>query len=465
MLVKAQNASGADYDDPGSTVQGLLSLLETLPFDLAEIDPTETLGVSDTNPLILKAGMRGHDDRDDEDDREDDSCPSHSPRIFIVDDDRCQCPEAQYQTIQSAVEAAGADGRTNDHDLIKVCPGRYTEQVKIEGPQYNNLHVFGRNPVDTSSPTAPPNPNREAIIQAPLALAGVLARDRSIVLISDACNVQLRQFFITGPAADLWAGVFVAGGASSTQIRNNHITNIKGGTGPFIGQGHGVAVGRGLEHEVGSACVRHNLIDKYQKTGVFVDNRDTSADVRENEIMGMAQPTDPVTQNGVQISRNAKANVSCNKISQNRFGCSCGSSAFDAIGILSQDENNTDPTTCVGSCTPIPAVNPSLLTVRENKLFQNDVGIGLGRATYRSLFDHNNPFNNVRVGLRAYGATRNSGSTFPEAQKNTISYNAMCNNPLDCSDQTTGSGTPPPSANYWKKNRGNTEDTPGICKK
>jgi nitrous oxidase accessory protein NosD len=224
-------------------------------------------------------------------------------------------------------------------------------------------------------------------------------------------------------------------------------------------------VGRGLEDEVGSACVRHNLIDKYQKTGVFVDNLGTSADVRENEIMGMAQPTDPVTQNGVQTSRNAKANVSCNKISQNRFGCSCGSSAFDAIGILSQDENNTDSTTCFGSCTPIPYVNPSLLSVHENKLFQNDVGIGLGRATYRSLFDHNNPFNNVRVGLRAYGATRNSGSTFPEAQKNTISYNSMCNNPLDCSDQTTGSGTPPPSANYWKKNRGNTEDTPGICKK
>jgi len=444
-------------------VQGFLNLLQTLPFALGELDPTETFGVSDLDPQLMNASMSGKDDGDDDSDHNDDSCPSNSPRMFIVDDDKCQCPNAQYQTIQAAVDAAGADGDTNDHDLIKVCPGRYTEQVKIDGPQFNNLHVFGRNSVDTKSPTAPPNPTKEAIIEAPAVLAPGLARDRSIVLVSGAWNVQVRHFFISGPAANIWAGVFVAGGASA-QIRHNHITQIKDSN-PFSQQGHGVAVGRGFEGEIGSACVRHNLIDSYQKTGVLVDNLGTTAEVRHNEILGLADPGDPITQNGVQISRNAKAEVRHNKISQNRFGCSCSSSAFDAIGILSQDENNTDSTTCFGSCTPIPAVNPSLLVVRENKVFQNDVGIGLGRATYRSLFDHNRPEDNVRVGLRAYGITKNGGTTTPEAQKNTISYNKMEDNPLDCSDQTTGTGTAT-RANYWIKDKGNTEDAPpGICKK
>jgi hypothetical protein len=461
MLVSAQQASGADYDEPAITVQSLLSILQTLPFDLFEVD-VNTLGVSDTDPELMNAGINGYDSPDPSADSADASISSTDPKMFIVDDDHQQCPNAQYETIQEAVDAAGVDGNTDDRDKIKVCPGRYIEQVKIEGPQYNNLRLFGRNSVDTKSPTAPPDPSKEAIIEAPPVLPPSLSRDRSIVLVSDAQNVLIRHFFITGPAANIWAGVFVAGGASAT-IRHNHITQIKGGTGPFIQNGHGVAVGRGADGEIGSACVRHNLIDNYQKTGVLVDNLGTSAEVRHNEIMGLAAETDPVAQNGIQISRNARAEVRHNKVSQNRFGC-C-SSTTDSVGILTQDENNTDSTTCFGSCTPISSPNPSLLVVRENKVFQNDVGIGLGRATFLSLFDHNRPFDNRRVGLRAYGTTKNGGTTTPEAAQNTISYNKMENNPLDCSDQTTGSGTAT-RANYWIKDKGDTEDAPpGICKK
>jgi hypothetical protein len=467
MLVKAQQTSGADYDEPVITVQSLLNILQTLPFDLFEVD-VNTLGVSDTDPELMNAGINGYDSPDPSADSADASTSNTDPSMFIVDDDFRQCPNAQYQTIQDAVNAAGADGETNDHDKIKVCPGSYVEQVKIEGPQFNNLKLFGRNSVDTKAPTAPPNPDKEAIIEAPAAMVGP-ARNRSIVLVSDAQNVLVRHFFITGPATNIWAGVFVAGGASAT-IRHNHITQIKGGAGvdPLTGenfaqQGHGVAVGRGFEDEIGSAVVRHNLIDNYQKTGVLVDNLGTSAQVRHNEVMGLAAPGDPVAQNGIQISRNARAEVRHNKVSQNRFGC-C-SSTTDSVGILTQDENNTSSATCSGSCTPINPADPSLLVVRENKVFQNDVGIGLGRATFRSLFDHNRPHDNGRVGIRAYGTTRNGGNTAPEAQLNTISYNKMENNTLDCSDQTTGSGSPPPSANFWRKNKGDTEDTPGICKK
>ena len=463
-LVKAQQPSsgpsGADYDTPVNLVQNLLNILQTLPFDLFEVD-VNTLGVSDNDPELVNAGINGYDSPDPSNDQSDSSVSASDPSMFIVDDDNVQCPNAQYQTIQDAVDAAGADGETNDHDKIKVCPGRYVEQVKIEGPQYNNLRLFGRNSVDTKAPAAAPNPNKEAIIEAPPVLPGGLARDRSIVLVSNASQVLVRHFFITGPANNIWAGVFVAGGASAT-IRHNHITKIHTNPYGLTGEGHGVAVGRRFEGEVGMACVRHNLIDDYQKTGVFVDHLGTSAEVRHNEIIGHGS-TNTIAQNGVQISRNARAEVRHNKISQNLFEPTCCAMAdADAIGILTQDENNT---ACAGTCDSIGAVNPNLLNVHHNKVFLNEVGIGLARATFRGLFDHNKSHNNTQIGIRAYGGTRNGGNTVPEAQENTVSYNKIEDNQLDCSDQTTGTGTPPPSANYWRKNKGNTEDTPGICKK
>src|SRR5437879_6381082 len=365
MLVKAQGSSsgpsGADYDTPTNLVQNLLNILQTLPFDLFEVDES-TLGISDTDPELMNAGINGYDSPDPSDDSADASWPDSDPKMFIVDDDydpmtnscsSCQCPNAKFKTIQSAVIAAGLDNNTNDRDKIKVCPGTYVEQVKIEGPQYNNLKLFGRNAVDTKSPTADPDPNKEAIIQSPAALVGP-ARNRSIVLVSNAQHVLLRHFFITGPANNIWAGVFVAGGASAT-IRHNHITKIETNPAGLTGEGHGVAVGRRFEGEVGSACVRHNLIDTYQKTGVFVDHLGTSAEVRHNEIIGRGSVAD-IAQNGIQISRNARAEVRHNKISENRFEPDCFCQDFDAIGILTMDDNNTScqhplPTTRI----PIPA--------------------------------------------------------------------------------------------------------------
>ena len=44
---------------------------------------------------------------------------------LMVDDDKVQCPMAQYTTIQAAVNAA------QPGDVIRVCPGTYPEQVTI----------------------------------------------------------------------------------------------------------------------------------------------------------------------------------------------------------------------------------------------------------------------------------------------------------------------------------------------
>jgi len=50
------------------------------------------------------------------------------PATWVVDDDLQQCSQAQFRSIQEAVTEANAG------DLIRVCPGLYTESVTIDKP-------------------------------------------------------------------------------------------------------------------------------------------------------------------------------------------------------------------------------------------------------------------------------------------------------------------------------------------
>src|SRR5277367_885028 len=53
---------------------------------------------------------------------------SNASANILVDDDKVQCPSAQFTTIQSAVNAATSG------DVIRVCAGTYPEQVTISKP-------------------------------------------------------------------------------------------------------------------------------------------------------------------------------------------------------------------------------------------------------------------------------------------------------------------------------------------
>ncbi len=44
---------------------------------------------------------------------------------ILVDDDKTQCPTAEFTTIQAAINAA------TPGDVIRVCPGTYAEQLSI----------------------------------------------------------------------------------------------------------------------------------------------------------------------------------------------------------------------------------------------------------------------------------------------------------------------------------------------
>ena len=116
-----------------------------------------------------------------------------------------------------------------------------------------------------------------------------------------ADNVSLRGFMIAGPftsrAARPIARRVLVENAFDEQIDHNHITMIQNSVPALRGcqEGDAVSIGHDARGGTapGSADLKHNLIDKYQKNGVQVFNPGSSAEVDHNEIIGPAGTVQP----------------------------------------------------------------------------------------------------------------------------------------------------------------------------
>jgi len=362
------------------------------------------------------------------------------------------CPNAQYPTIQSAVTAAPPGAH------IMVCPGTYVEQVTIPAGK-DGLTLQSKKPL-------------AAIIQAP----AVMTPPKAIVRIQSH-DVKIQQFTIQGPGGfpcdSLEYGVRVDSGGSAT-IEHNHITHIRDN--PYSGCQNGVAVqvGRAAEAQTGSATIRNNQIDDYQKNGVTISNADSSGDVENNVIQG-AGPTPLNAQNGVQISDGATARVKNNTISGNIYAglavtatgillFSPGATdvesnrlnandtsiyAFDADG-SSEVENNVAVN---GTYDGITVDASDGLPVENNKTNSNDQGIGVYETSGASI-DNNQAKDNRTNGFYAD----------PDALSNTFRNNAANDSGMfDCRDDSHGGGTSA-TANFWLNDHGDTSSPPGICR-
>jgi parallel beta helix pectate lyase-like protein len=391
LLVVAGPVYAGPSPTDGSSQSGgeQQEVFQTALFGLGEVD-LSTLGVNptellDVGPLLIPT--------------------SSSDGMLVVDDDLLDCPNATFTSIQAAV-AAAASG-----DKIKVCKGTYLEQVTIPAGK-DGLTLFSEGAF-------------QAVIQAP----PVMFDKKAIVRVNGAEDVTIRHFTITGPGGgpcnSIRYGVLVDGGGSAL-VTDNHITEIHDT--PFSGcqNGLGVAVGRQLGPDgptTGSATVVHNLIDKYQKGGVLVDNGGSTAEVAYNEVIG-AGPTAVIAQNGIQASRQAHADVHHNKVSQNLYL----PSETSATGILLFE----DP----------------VARVHHNDVFLNGNGIAPFTVNGTAEISYNNSRQNVD-GIVAFIPTTGM----------LIAYNkAFENVHLDCRDDN-GAG-----ANQWVKDLGRTANPPTICK-
>jgi hypothetical protein len=346
------------------------------------------------------------------------------------------CNNPGYQTIQSAVTAALVG------DRINVCPGTYQEQVSIATAAKNNITLVSVTPL-------------AAIIKATTVSIPAAAYD--IVTIDGARNVTVQAFTITGPLPDssfcndfILTGVRVKGGGSAN-ILLNHITEIRSTNPALRGcqNGIAIAVGRQFESQVGQANIIGNLIEKYQKGGIYVDNAGSSAQITGNVVRGEG-PVNFIAQNGIQISRGATANILRNRISDNAYIVPIGLPMDTAAGIL--------------------LFRATRATVDRNVLNRNQDGIDL----FTMLAGNAIVSDNIVIGgLPAFPANLGvldlGDGIFADTDtaNNQLLRNFLRDNrEHDCHDNSTGPNNPPAFvANIWRDNDGRTENKPGLCRR
>jgi len=391
------------------------------------------------------------------------------------------CPQAAYLTIQSAINASGPN------DTVKVCPGTYSEQVRIVGHNHDGLKLESLTPL-------------QAVIQWPASESFPLA----LVTFNNADGVTVRGFTITGPftfpacSPDRHEGLLVDN-AFNERIDHNHITNIRNSLGLLRGcqEGDAVSIGRRTDPTQmgfvgitpGSARVDHNQIDDYQKNGVQAINTGTSATVDHDVITGPGATMQPyAAPNGVVVFRNAAATVDHNVISKNHWvaplsnaviliAAPPGSSSVDHNQIFDNDYGMEIDT-------------QTNAAISHNDIFGNlsdaidicgDITFGCGPAT-GLVVRSNDIHNNGGSGIALFGANANllksnhinNNGLIPDdstdgirvdtsSMNNQILDNHMQSNIThDCHDDSAGSGTAG-TANTWQGDRGDTENRPGLC--
>jgi nitrous oxidase accessory protein NosD len=239
------------------------------------------------------------------------------------------CSSPGFNSIQEAISHNPANSK------VHVCAGTYEEQVVIAKPD----KVMADPGATLRVPASPVNSTTACDV----------AEEQDLVTICGAGIVTIGGLALdgswTGPVncAHNYDAVLVAG---NSDLRLSGSTISHAGAVPINGcqAGIGILVGHARNSQVGSALLKGDLIEGYQKDGVTVDGPGSTA-----KISGLTIKTAPsavTAQSGIQVSREATAKISSTTIEGNECNvASCGPNtkgfgveeweeAEDATGIL-----------------------------------------------------------------------------------------------------------------------------------
>ncbi len=397
------------------------------------------------------------------------SAGSASAATLRVDDDQVQCA-GSFPTISAAVTAA-APG-----DKIKVCPGTYAEQVTI--------------PASKDGLTLESEKKQEAIIKSP----PTMAPPNAIVHVDGAEDVTIRGFEISGPnpgpcsgmsgapsPSELRFGVLIDNNGEA-EVRDNDLLDIRNTGLPGNCQfTNAIQVGRSSGGP-GTVWAKHNVVERYQKGGIIVNESGSSGRIEDNDVVGLG-PTGDLAQNGIQFGFGAVGEADHNDVSGNNFTGTSTSSAgilLTQAGTGIEIDHNDVSANDVG----IWVFRTDSSEVDHNKVSTNDVdGIRLQGSSSDSVTDtvvkknksHDNGDDGVALSTNAVAnlvddndADDNAGSGIEagsSAVQNQIEHNkAFGNAVFDCQDDSpAGPGQPASTSNFWIKDKGETENKPGLC--
>lgn len=224
-----------------------------------------------------------------------------------------------FCTIQSAID----DGDTSPGDTIQVAAGTFVEQVD----DHKGVILVGAGAGST-------------FIKAPASIPVAANAASYVVRFTSGGSSEISGFTITGPGpsgcGSIRGGLFVRDG-SFANIHDNTITAIRDSS--FSGCQNGVAieVGRSALPTTGTATIKNNLIEDFQKNGITVSGAGSSATIEGNTING-AGPTTIIAQNGIQFSSGATGSATDNTLtgfSYTPFSVvSTGFLLFDAANVV-----------------------------------------------------------------------------------------------------------------------------------
>lgn len=254
------------------------------------------------------------------------------------------CSAPGYSTVQAAVTAAESLSTAT----VLICPGTYAEQVQVTGnthltiraarPSVGATLALPATPSDSTTPCdSAPGTGSYQPDQDGLAICGTHA---GTVTIS---NLTFDEAWPGGTCDDSLYGILVGGGDT---LKMSYSAIVAGGARPINGcqGGIGIQVGMGwtTPNEVGHAILTHDTISGYQKNGMTIDGKYSSARISYDTVEG-AGPTTQTAQNGIQVSNGAFAAISHTTVSGNECNLystveeDCGPNDFtqyQATGIL-----------------------------------------------------------------------------------------------------------------------------------
>jgi hypothetical protein len=344
---------------------------------------------------------------------------------FVVDDDRTQCPDAEFTSIQAAANAASRG------DMLIVCPGAYDEQVTLATPGLT-LRAQQRVPRDCFAAVPEPlDPTREAIVSGGAAAS-------AITIAAD--GVRVVGFVVRGSEHGIDTLQSVAGFRIEENVVTENLLGLRSGS-------SGTKLSR----------VLHNCF------------RDNGAGPVGGGIVSLVFPGNPRVLNDARIDHNA--------FFRNNFGIRLGASRDVTVdhnaslqdgtwmrngGIVdSAVVHNRVGASTLDGIVFIPlggagAPNADVI-VSHNEiagLGRDGIQVAGGSSLIDSLISHNAITDNGRDGIRIESGPNND---------NLLEYNALDGNAEhDCYDDTIGTGTGG-TANTWEKNHGETENRPGLC--
>lgn len=366
---------------------------------------------------------------------------------FVVDDDGADCSNADFSTIQAAVDAAAL---TPGKDKIEICAGTYPEDVL----------VGSGNPLDI----------RGAGVGV-VVVTGVPGSGAPIIHITNAGEVKIKDLTVDGQFNRNGASVYgIRYEDTDADIKDIRVANIMNAARSNQGVTLGVLVlGAGSY----KAKVHKSTFEEFGRVGILAHG-DVDADIKDNVVTGPGETTNWAP-NGIQVSGGALADVQKNTVSDADHTCQCAAGiilfqAAPGVKVKQNDVSSSD----IG----IVIQNTDGASVEKNEVDAGDQdGIRADVANNSQIKD------NSVTGGGDDGIQVSNGSTGIEVEKNevrnsgddgyvaTSSTNgnffeknvASGSGDLSCNDTSAGGGTAG-TANTWQKNEGEKpSNPPGIC--